>query len=176
MGLRKDRHIQVITQMPAVRQRWREVYGREPTEGDVQVMFKDFVPMQLAILRQYGEVLPGTVQAAKQLRHELGCKIGITTGFLRSMANVLLEESAKQGFTPDANVTGDEVENGTRPKPFMLYKNLDLLDVHPIESVVKVDDTTAGICEAMNGGCWGVGVARYSNYMDIDSFEAIVGR
>ena len=48
---------------------------------------------------------------------------------------------------------------------------MDLLDVHPIQSVVKVDDTVSGVGEALEAGCWGVGVARYSNYMDIDSLE-----
>jgi phosphonoacetaldehyde hydrolase len=37
--------------------------------------------------------------------------------------------------------------------------------------VVKVDDTTSGVGEALEAGCWGVGVARYSNYMDIDTLE-----
>ena len=34
-----------------------------------------------------------------------------------------------------------------------------------------MDDTVSGIGEAQNAGCWGVGIARWSNYMDIDSFE-----
>jgi phosphonoacetaldehyde hydrolase len=51
----------------------------------------------------------------------------------------------------------------------MVYRNLDLMDVHPIQSVVKVDDTVSGVGEALEAGCWGVGIARYSNYMDIDS-------
>jgi phosphonoacetaldehyde hydrolase len=46
-----------------------------------------------------------------------------------------------------------------------------MLGVTPIQSVVKVDDTTSGIGEALNAGCWGVGIARYSNYMDINSLE-----
>ena len=29
----------------------------------------------------------------------------------------------------------------------------------------------SGIGEAQNAGCWGVGIARWSNYMDINSFE-----
>ena len=53
----------------------------------------------------------------------------------------------------------------------MVYRNLDLLDVSPIQSVVKVDDTISGVGEALEAGCWGVGVARYSNYMDVDSLE-----
>ena len=48
---------------------------------------------------------------------------------------------------------------------------MDLLDVHPIQSVVKVDDTVSGVGEALEAGCWGVGIAKYSNYMDIDSME-----
>ena len=27
--------------------------------------------------------------------------------------------------------------------------------------------------EAIEAGCWGVGIARYSNYMDIDSFGQV---
>ncbi|GFS17792.1 phosphonoacetaldehyde hydrolase-like [Elysia marginata] len=127
MGLRKDLHIKAITEMPSVRQRWKEVHGKYPDQSDVDAMFKDFVPMQMAVLGK---------------------------------------------FVPDVNVTGDEVVNGVRPKPFMLYKNLDLLDIPNLHSVVKVDDTLAGVGEALSAGCWGVGVARYSNYMDVDSLEA----
>ena len=61
--------------------------------------------------------------------------------------------------------------NGARPKPHMVYKNMDLLDITTIQSVVKVDDTTSGVGEGLNAGCWTVGVARYSNYMNINSLE-----
>ena len=65
-------------------------------------------------------------------------KIGCTTGFTRDMVNILLREAEKQGYVPDAAIAGDDVENGVRPKPFMLYKNLEIMDVSPIASVVKV--------------------------------------
>lgn len=171
MGLRKDQHIREIMRMPAVSQRWQEAYGRPPTEQDVQALFKELLPMQLSVLRQYGELIPGTAQAARQLREELGCRIGVTTGFFRSMADIVREEAVRQGFVPDADVTGDEVANGVRPKPFMLFRNLELLDVDLVQAVVKVDDTVPGVGEALNAGCWAVGVARYSNYMDVDSLE-----
>ncbi|XP_045180079.1 phosphonoacetaldehyde hydrolase-like [Mercenaria mercenaria] len=171
MGLRKDLHIKAITEQPEVRERWRSVYGRDPNQGDVDNMFKDFVPLQLGCLRKYTELIPGTVQAVDTLKKEYGMKIGSTTGFIRSMVDVLLEDAKKQGFHPDCTVAGDEVANGARPKPFMVYRNLDLLDVHPIQAVVKVDDTISGVGEALEAGCWGVGLARYSNYMDVDSFE-----
>ena len=53
----------------------------------------------------------------------------------------------------------------------MVYRNLDLMDVHPIQSVVKVDDTISGVGEALEAGCWGVGVTRYSNYMNVSTLE-----
>ena len=41
----------------------------------------------------------------------------------------------------------------------------------PIESVIKIDDTASGVGEGLNAGCWAVGVARYSNYMNINSLD-----
>ena len=122
-------------------------------------------------MRQYTTLLPGVAETTRKLQQEYGIKIGSSTGFVRSMVDILEEDAGKQGYVPDASVAGDEVVHGARPKPFMVYRNLDLLDVHPIASVVKVDDTVSGIGEALEAGCWGVGIARYSNYMDVDTLE-----
>jgi len=170
MGLRKDLHIKALTEDPAIRERWKGVHGHYPGDGDVERMFADFVPAQLDCLREYTTLLPGVAEVTQKLQKQ-GIKIGSTTGFVRSMVDILEEDAKKQGYVPDASVAGDEVEHGARPRPFMVYRNLDLLDVSPIQSVVKVDDTTSGVGEALEAGCWGVGVARYSNYMDIDTLE-----
>ena len=170
MGLRKDLHIKELTQNPALRERWRSVHDRYPDQSDVDKMFADFVPAQVACLPQYTDLLPGTAEVTQRLQKD-GIKLGVSTGFLRVMVNVLLEAAIKQGFHPDATVAGDEVEQGARPKPFMVYRNLDLMDVWPIESVIKVDDTVGGIGEGLNAGCWAVGVSRYSNYMNINTRE-----
>ncbi|MCH7542393.1 MAG: phosphonoacetaldehyde hydrolase [Proteobacteria bacterium] len=168
MGLRKDLHIKALTETPEIRHRWKEIKGKDPDQGDVDAMFEDFVPMQLDCLRQYTGLLPGVAEVVQRLQKQ-GIKIGSTTGFVRPMVDILEEDAKKQGYVPDASVAGDEVEHGARPKPFMVYKNLDMMDVHPIQSVIKVDDTISGIGEALEAGCWGVGVSLYSNYMDIDS-------
>lgn len=175
MGVKKDVHIRAMTEMPDIRERWKAAHGRYPDESDVQRMYDDFVPLQLDCLRQYGTLLPGVAETTQRLQRDHGIKIGSSTGFTRAMVDILLEEARKQGYAPDATVGGDEVEHGARPKPFMIYRNLDLLDVHPIQSVVKVDDTVSGIGEALEAGCWAVGIARYSNYMDIDSAEQAAG-
>ncbi len=169
MGLRKDLHIKSLTEVPEIAERWKGVHGNHPGQPEVDAMFADFVPMQLECLREYTTLLPGVAETTQKLQAE-GIKIGSSTGFLRAMVDILEEDAKKQGYVPDASVAGDEVEHGARPKPFMVYKNLDMLDVHPIQSVVKVDDTISGVGEALEAGCWGVGIARYSNYMDIDSF------
>jgi phosphonoacetaldehyde hydrolase len=147
------------------------VHGKYPGQEEVDAMFADFVPMQLACLRNYTGLLPGVAETTQKLQKDYGIKIGSSTGFVRSMVDILEEDAKKQGYVPDASVAGDEVINGARPKPFMVYRNLDLLDAHPIQSVVKVDDTVSGVGEALEAGCWGVGIARYSNYMDIDTIE-----
>jgi phosphonoacetaldehyde hydrolase len=168
MGLRKDLHIKALTEEPVIRDRWKGVHGKEPGQAEVDAMFADFVPMQLDCLREYTTLLPGVAEVTQKFQKQ-GIKIGSTTGFVRSMVDILEADAKKQGYVPDASVAGDEVAHGARPKPFMVYRNLDLLDVSPIQSVVKMDDTVSGIGEALEAGCWGVGIARYSNYVDIDS-------
>lgn len=170
MGLRKDLHIKAIMEIPDVKNRWKDIYGNYPTDEDVNHMFEDFVPMQIECLPKYTELLPGVLSCAKWLkRNEI--KIGTTTGFTKKMVDIILKNVADQGYIPDSSVAGDEVLYGARPKPFMIYKNLDNMDIHPIQSVVKVDDTVGGVGEALEAGCWAVGVARWSNYMDVDNLE-----
>ncbi|MCP5368704.1 MAG: phosphonoacetaldehyde hydrolase [Hyphomicrobiales bacterium] len=170
MGLRKDLHIKALTEEPAIRDRWKSIKGKLPDQSDVDAMFADFVPLQLDCLRQYAGLLPGVAEVTQELRRR-GIKLGSSTGFTKDMVAILREEAEKQGYTLDCSVAGDEVIHGARPKPHMVYRNMDLLDISPIQSVVKVDDTVSGVGEALEAGCWGVGVTRYSNYMDISTIE-----
>jgi len=172
MGLRKDEHIKALTEMPAIRDRWQNIHGTAPTAEDLKRIYADFVPIQLECIAQYATLLPGVADTVSRLR-AYGIKIGSTTGFMRSMVDILLREAKKQGYVPDATVAGDDVANGTRPKPFMIYRNLELLDVHPLQAVIKIDDTASGIEEGLEAGCWTVGIARYSNYMNINAKEQV---
>lgn len=170
MGLRKDLHIAALMEVPEIRDRWTKVYDAEPTQKDVDAVFGDFVPMQLSCLSRYTKLLPGVAELTQQFQKD-GIKIGSTTGFTKSMVEILAADAAKQGYKPDVTVAGDEVFHGARPRPFMIYRNLDMLDVWPIESVVKVDDTVGGVGEGLAAGCWSVGIAGYSNYMNINTIE-----
>jgi len=170
MGLRKDIHIKKLTEDPVIAARWEAIKGAPPTQADVDAMFAEFVPAQLACLPKYTALLPGIKDVVNGLQAQ-GIKMGVSTGFTRVMVDVLLKDVIAQGIVPDATVAGDEVENGARPAPHMVFKNLDLLNISDVKSVVKCDDTVSGVGEALNAGCWGVGLVRYSNYMNINTLD-----
>ena len=60
------------------------------------------------LFQKYTDLLPETAEGTQRLQKK-GIKIGVSTGFIRVMVDVLLEAAIKQGFTPDATVAGDEV-------------------------------------------------------------------
>jgi len=118
MGLRKDLHIAALTKVPEIRERWIKVKDREPTQDDVDLMFEDFVPLQLACLKRYTTLLPGVAETTQQFQQQ-GIKIGGTTGFVRSMVDILAADAKEQGFDPDCTVAGDAAvsREGSREAP-----------------------------------------------------------
>ena len=78
--------------------------------------------------------------------------------------------------TFENTMAGDDFDSanihlGTRPKPFMIYKNMEKLNLTEIDTIVKVHDTITGVREGINAGCWSIGITDYSNYMNIDSIK-----
>jgi phosphonoacetaldehyde hydrolase len=161
MGAHKRVHIQKIAQLDSVRKRWQEAHGRPPNDGDVEAMFKEFVPLQLQCLSDYSALIPGTLDMIKALRKR-GCKIGSTTGYTTEMMKINLKDAAKQGYAPDSTVCASDVPAG-RPYPYMCLQNVINLGVSPVEACVKIDDTRPGIEEGLNGGMWTVGLAISGN-------------
>ena len=169
MGANKKTHIRQITQIPAVMRRWQQVFGRDPNEEDVEAMYGQFVPLQVACLRDYADLIPGCAETVEAIRHR-GMKIGSTTGYTTEMMAVLTEEGKRQGFEPDAVVCATDVPEG-RPAPWMCLENARQLGVYPMESIVKVDDTVPGIEAGLNAGMWTIGVARTGNEMGLSEQE-----
>ena len=159
MGAHKKVHIRKITQLESVRKRWFEKFGRFPNEEDVERMFQNFVPMQLACLSQYSGMITGAVETVDLIRKEFGLKIGSTTGFTTAMVDILKKDAAAKGYTPDVYVAADEVPQA-RPYPYMVWLNAIRLDVNPVEAIIKVDDTADGVREGTSAGCWSVGLAK----------------
>ena len=169
MGAHKKVHIRKISQLDSVSERWKEIHGRKPNEDDVDEMFADFVPLQLACLADYSDLIPGTLEAITHFR-ERGLKIGSTTGYLPEMMAMLKEEASQRGYGPDSSVCAGDVPAG-RPEPWMCLENAKNLGVYPMESIVKVDDTLPGIDEGLNAGMWSIGLAKTGNEIGLNQEE-----
>ena len=161
MGAHKRVHIERITQLESVRRRWQEKHGRLPDDGDVESMFKEFIPLQLECLSDYSQMIPGALGTVKALRQR-GYKIGSTTGYTTEMMRINLADARKQGYEPDSTVCASDVPQG-RPYPFMCLQNAINLGVSPLEACVKIDDTRPGVEEGLNGGMWTIGLAVSGN-------------
>ena len=92
MGIRKDLHIKHMTLDPVNRERWKEVHGRDPDQNDVDIMYAEFIPAQVACLPEYTTLLPGIAETTQRLQKN-GIKVGVSTGFSRVMVDVLLKDA-----------------------------------------------------------------------------------
>ncbi len=169
MGLMKKDHLRTILARPSVAAVWEAKHGAPASEADIDSLFEAFVPLQIAVLKDFAEPIPGCLGTIEELR-ERGIKIGSTTGYVRSMMDVLMPVAAQKGYAPDFVVCPDEVPAG-RPFPWMLYQNLIQLGVYPVESVVKVGDTLIDIEEGLNAGVWTVGLSQTGNLLGLTEDE-----
>ncbi len=170
MGLKKADHIRAISRQDQVADLWREAHGRDCNETDVQEMFeKDFVPLQVACIADYSQLIPGTVEATNELRSRR-ITIGSTSGYFTAAMEINLREAKKQGYTPDANACASDVPAG-RPEPWMVLSNMQQARVFPPAAVVKVDDTKPGVAEGLNAGTWTIGLSRTGNEVGLNGHE-----
>jgi phosphonoacetaldehyde hydrolase len=148
---------------------WRQHSGGPPTESEVEELYRDFQPIQLARLGQDSDLIPGVAEAVGRMRRR-GLKIGSTTGYTRPMLEILLKKAATQGYEPDCSLVPDDVGGG-RPLPWMCYDIALRLKVFPLESFVKVGDTVADTEEGLNAGMWTVGVVRTGNMIGLTQVQ-----
>ncbi|MEI8047115.1 MAG: phosphonoacetaldehyde hydrolase [Bacteroidota bacterium] len=165
MGMHKRDHIRVITKYPRVALKWKEEYGRECTEDDVEQMFNNFIPLQLSVIEKHSEIVPELLHAREIIR-SMDMKIGSTTGYNNEMMEILTAAAAKQGYVADSVVCATDVPAG-RPAPWMALKNAENLGIFPMQAFVKIGDTIADIEEGVNAGMWSVGVVNSSNEMGL---------
>jgi phosphonoacetaldehyde hydrolase len=169
MGLMKKDHLRTIFAFGDVRDRWAEKYGAPPTEADVDALFMDFVPMQVATVAEYAEPIPGLIEVVDNFRAR-GLKIGTTTGYTAPMMQALLPAAAAGGYQPDCVVTPSDVPAG-RPAPWMCYQNAIQMQVYPFAAMVKAGDTIPDIEEGLNAGMWTIGLVLSGNLMGLTRDE-----
>jgi len=169
MGLMKKDHLRAILSRPGVAEAWKSLHGGLPSPADIDQLFADFVPLQQEVLTEYAKPIPGLLEVTQQLRRR-GIKIGSTTGYIRSMMDVLAPKAKQFGYEPDCIVCPDEVPGG-RPDPWMCYQNAARLDVYPMQAMIKVGDTAVDVEEGLNAGMWTVGVSQTGNLMGLSEAE-----
>jgi len=169
MGLMKKDHLKTILARPGVAEAWKAAHGAPVSNQDIDTLFNNFVPMQISVLMEYATPIPGLIAIIKQLRGR-GMKIGSTTGYIRSMMDILAPEAEKLGYSPDCIVCPDEVPGG-RPYPWMCYQNAMQLGVFPMHAMIKVGDTLPDIEEGLNAGMWTVGLSLTGNLLGLNKEE-----
>ena len=169
MGMFKKDHIRAITRMEPVAAQWQAAHGRPCSEAEVEAMYHDFVQLQLAVIAEHADVIPGVVETIADFRQH-GLKIGSTTGYTRAIMDALGPLAAQHGYAPDAVVCADEVPAG-RPLPWMCYLNQIQLNIYPGEVCVKIGDTVPDIEEGLNAGMWTIGVVKCGNEIGLSESD-----
>jgi phosphonoacetaldehyde hydrolase len=169
MGLMKKDHLRTIMARPAVSAAWRAAQHEPASDDDIERLFEQFVPMQLSVVKEYAQPIPGLLKSISDVRQR-GMKVGTTTGYIRSMMSELAPEAARYGYSPDCVVCPDDVPAG-RPYPWMCYQNAAQLGVYPMPAMVKVGDTLPDVDEGLNAGMWMVALALTGNLLGLSEQE-----
>lgn len=170
MGMLKWDHIKTMLEMPTIKAQWEANYHRPVEHSDIDEMHATFTKNLMGILHQHCDIKPYTNEAIEELR-TMGIKIGSTTGYTDEMMSIVTKEAEKNGYRPDYWVTPNSVQNFGRPYPYMMFRNMEALQVHDVHAVVKVGDTISDIKEALAAGAIAVGILEGSSLMGLTKEE-----
>ncbi|MEF3312427.1 phosphonoacetaldehyde hydrolase [Paenibacillus sp. GYB004] len=169
MGLKKRDHIQAILSMERVKQAWIRQYGGEATLSDVERLYESFESLLMKSLENYTDPIPGVVETIARLRSS-GIQIGSSTGYTKTMMQVVAPQAKSKGYEPDFRIASDEVK-AARPYPYMIYRNMEELGVMSVRTVVKVGDTVTDVLEGKHAGVWTVAVVKGSSELGLTQEE-----
>ncbi len=119
-----------------------------PQAEEVFVAFCDYLG------RLYREGGIGTIGGAADTFAWLracGIKVALTTGFDRSITDLILQTVGWDRDTVDAVVCGDDVTEG-RPAPFLIYRAMEATGTHRVREVAIVGDTALDLQAGDNAG------------------------
>lgn len=172
MGMLKWNHIHTMMQMPRISAEWEKVHGKMWELSDVDDVYKESETAIFGILDQFSTPKPHVLEAVASLR-ERGIKIGSTTGYTDEMMSIVVPNAEKQGYAPDAWFSPNAANNMGRPYPYMVFKNLEALNVSSVGAAIKVGDTVADIKEGKAAGMISVGIIEGSSVMGMmqDEYE-----
>ncbi len=167
MGNFKPTHLRMLLALPECQEQWVSKYGRKPNEEDFEKLLAEFRPLMTKYIvdEDLAKPITGALECIRRLKEAeiyVGCDTGYYDGDSK-MLNKYLEDNYGMKFDV---ATNSEIVQG-RPSPFMVYDAMAKMKVWPVESVVKIDDTAAGMLCGNNAGCWTIGLyATGSNDYD----------
>lgn len=173
MGMNKYNHIEYIMNNPYVARNWFQQNGSYASKNDLDDLFCRFNEIQFQKSKNI-EILPETKPVIDLLQTR-NIKTGVTTGFDLPNTLAIKDKLEKNDIHIDSYVSSSCIFDGGRPKPSMIYKNMDNLNINDALRIIKIDDTGVGITEGKNAGCWTVGVIKWSIYMEIFELDDING-
>ena len=174
MGMLKIDHVRTMLSMDRISGLWEEKQGRKWTEEDVQRVYELSESKILEIVHNYAEPKPYVVETVKKLR-EMGLKIGSTTGYTDEMMALVVPKAAELGYSPDCWFSPDSTNKKGRPYPYMIFRNMEKLELKDVSRVMKVGDTVSDILEGKNAGLVTVGILEGSSVMGLtqEEYEAL---
>lgn len=170
MGIAKIDHVRQMLRMERIGTQWKQIYGREFDESDVQEIYRLSEKKILELLKDYGDPKPFVVDTVQQLRSR-NIKIGSTTGYNDAMMAIVAPVAAQKGYAPDVCVTPDSTDHIGRPYPYMIFRNMMELQIRSVDSVIKVGDTLSDIVEGKNAGVIAVGILEGSSILGYSQEE-----
>lgn len=169
MGAHKRDHVREILHYPEIAARVRSELRREPDESLVTEIYDLFSVRLPALLPKHATPIPGAVETLGWLR-ENGIFIGSTTGYIRSMMDLLEPAARAAGINPEALICADEVPQ-SRPAPWACFRLAEKFGVYPMSRCVKVGDTPADMAEGINAGMIAVGISETGNEVGLGPEE-----
>ena len=169
MGILKKDHLIKILKIPRISAAYKKIYNRSFNKHDVNRIYIQLEHKLFKSLLHYVKPIEGVKETLTWLRNNK-IKIGSTTSYTESMMEVISPLAKARGYAPDCYATSDQVSCG-RPYPYMIYENLDLLEVKDIYRVIKIGDTVSDIEEGVNAHAWSVGVLEGGNELGLSKEE-----
>ena len=171
MGMLKIDHIRTMLQGERISALWRDKYGRDWTEKDVQDVYELSEKKILEILPDFADPKPYVTETVASLR-EMGMKIGSTTGYTDEMMSIVVPKAKELGYEPDCWFSPNAVENYGRPYPYMIFKNMeDAWAFRCEDGSSRWETTVSDIREGIHAGMKTVGIVEGSSVLGLSKGE-----
>lgn len=170
MGMLKIDHIRTMLNMDRLSEEFIKKHNRKFNEDDVKTMHDRFSDMILKVLNKHSDVKPYILETVEELK-KMNIKIGSTTGYTDKMMKIVTDAAKSQGYEPDAWFSPDSTNKMGRPYPYMIFKNMEKLNIKSVDEVIKVGDTVSDILEGKNAGVISVGIIEGSSEMGLTMEE-----